>query len=254
MNTYLYRLCWNKTHLDISDEFINFDNTTNPHPNLREFYPIKNILTSHNFLSNDRIGFFSPNITNKLFYSISDINEMIHSSNDNFISLSPFFDEITLYDNPIIQGEQYHPGLKVLTSFFLSETDININIDNWIAGSSRSIYCNYFVATFDFWTLWLKYANIIFSNYKFAENTFYAGGRSLSYSVFLCERLVSILFESYCINAKYILDPSKTFFQNSVYYNMINQLSTIDAIKCHFSQNKNYIYKDALNYMKSTIL
>ena len=160
---FIYQIFYDDlTRSKLSKGFIPLDNTQNLRPDRAEYWPIRNVLLNQNFNSEDYIGFLSSKFYEKTWCSSEFVFDTIAGKKHDFYSISPYFDQMALYSNSFEQGESYHPGIKNLTNAFLRQIGIDYDVSNFVSDVSTCIYCNYFVAKFEFWEKWLVYAEQLF--------------------------------------------------------------------------------------------
>ena len=160
---FIYQIFYDDlTKSKLDKGFIPLDNTENLRPDWAEYWPIRNVLLNQNFNSNDYIGFLSSKFYEKTWCSSEVVLDTIAGRKHDFYSISPYFDQMALYLNSFEQGESYHPGIKNLTNAFLRQIGIDHDVSNFVSDVSTCIYCNYFVAKYEFWKIWLEYAEQLF--------------------------------------------------------------------------------------------
>ncbi|RLS25588.1 MAG: hypothetical protein DWH70_04865, partial [Planctomycetota bacterium] len=232
--------------------FIPLDNTENLRPDWAEYWPIRNVLLNQNFNSNDYIGFLSSKFYEKTWCSSEVVLDTIASRKHDFYSISPYFDQMALYLNSFEQGESYHPGIKNLTNAFLRQIGIDYDVSNFVSDVSTCIYCNYFVAKYEFWKIWLEYAEQLFQIVEnkesdlgrlFTNFTEYREKNDIFHmKVFLLERLVSLVLKFQNLSAFHILDVRKAPFDLHNVSNFLGDLLTCDALKGQYLKTNSLCY------------
>jgi len=117
------------------------------------------------------------------------------------ITFSPFWDLGAFFINVVEQGEFFHPGLRQATQQWVQGAGLPLRLMDAIMHSGNTVFCNYFLATKEFWLQWLNWGESLFAmteqrvhDPQCALNggTLYGGG-SVARKVFVMERIVSLL-------------------------------------------------------------
>ncbi|MET4578983.1 hypothetical protein [Ottowia thiooxydans] len=249
----LFQIYYNEETLASLDQgFIPLDNSKSERPDFYEYWPIRQALLSQNFLDDEYIGFFSPRLKEKTNLTFDQMAEKINHARSEVISFSPCFEEIACYPNSFIQGDAVHPGLLKTAQRIFNRLGIKINLATLIQDQTRTIYSNYFVATYRFWKEWLQLSEQIF---EISENKNSILGRSLnskvkhrtssSYAmkVFIMERLVSILLELRNIDAEIGIDFNKIPTTWPEGDRLFFTLMDLDALKGHYIKTNLSVYQ-----------
>ena len=250
---FIYQIFYDDlTKSKLDKGFIPLDNTENLRPDWAEYWPIRNVLLNQSFNSNDYIGFLSSKFYEKTWCSSEVVLDTIASRKHEFYSISPYFDQMALYLNSFEQGESYHPGIKNLTNAFLRQIGIDYDVSNFVSDVSTCIYCNYFVAKYEFWKIWLEYAEKLF---HIAEDPHNNLGKlfanftehrekndTYQMKVFLLERLVSLVLKFQNIPAFHMLDVRKAPFSLHNVSNFLGDLLTCDALKGQYLKTNSLCY------------
>ncbi len=250
---FIYQIFYDDlTKSKLDKGFIPLDNTENLRPDWAEYWPIRNVLLNQNFNSNDYIGFLSSKFYEKTWCSSEVVLDTIASRKHDFYSISPYFDQMALYLNSFEQGESYHPGIKNLTNAFLRQIGIDYDVSNFVSDVSTCIYCNYFVAKYEFWKIWLEYAEQLFQIVEnkesdlgrlFTNFTEYREKNDIFHmKVFLLERLVSLVLKFQNLSAFHILDVRKAPFDLHNVSNFLGDLLTCDALKGQYLKTNSLCY------------
>ena len=250
---FIYQIFYDDlTRSKLSKGFIPLDNTQNLRPDWAEYWPIRNVLLNQNFNSEDYIGFLSSKFYEKTWCSSGFVFDTIAGKKHDFYSISPYFDQMALYSNSFEQGESYHPGIKNLTNAFLRQIGIDYDVSNFVSDVSTCIYCNYFVAKFEFWEKWLVYAEQLFQVVESKESdlgrlftnfTEYREKNNIFHmKVFLLERLVSLVLKFQNLHAVHILDVRKAPFDLHNVSSFLGDLLTCDALKGQYLKTNSLCY------------
>lgn len=250
---FIYQIFYDDlTRSKLDKGFTPLDNTQNLRPDWAEYWPIRNVLLNQNFEADDYIGFLSSRFYEKTWCSSEFVLETIAAKKHDFYSISPYFDQIALYSNSFEQGESYHPGIKNLTNAFLRQIGIDYDVSNFVSDVSTCIYCNYFVAKFEFWKKWLEYAEQLFLIVEdkdsdlgrlFSSFSEYRGKKDIFHmKVFLLERLVSLVLKFQNLHAFHILDVRKAPFDLHNVSSFLGDLLTCDALKGQYLKTNSLCY------------
>ena len=250
---FIYQIFYDDlTRSKLDKGFIPLDNTQNLRPDWAEYWPIRNVLLNQNFNSDDYIGFLSSKFYEKTWCSSEFVFDTIAGRKHDFYSISPYFDQMALYSNSFEQGESYHPGIKNLTNAFLRQIGIDYDVSNFVSDVSTCIYCNYFVAKFEFWEKWLVYAEQLFQVVEnkesdlgrlFTNFTEYREKNNIFHmKVFLLERLVSLVLKFQNLHAVHILDVRKAPFDLHNVSSFLGDLLTCDALKGQYLKTNSLCY------------
>lgn len=250
---YIYQIFYDKpseAKLDLG--FIPMNNSENSRPDWREYWPIRHYLLSQKIDSNAYYGFLSPKFGDKTLLTSADVNTFIDQQSADVISFSPYFDQISFFPNPFIQGEINHPGLLTISQQYFNHLNINIDIQHMICDQYSTIFSNFFVAKGKFWLRWLNYCEAIFklceeNKHPIAQqlNSFtkYRANEEVAMKVFLIERMVTIIikienFSSSCINN--LLLPYAGHFLIQHHKNLVH----CEALKQSYLKSGNPIFLD----------
>ena len=169
-----------------------------------------------------------------------------------------------LLDTPRIRGRtRYHPGIKNLTNAFLRQIGIDYDVSNFVSDVSTCIYCNYFVAKFEFWKKWLEYAEQLFQIVEnkesdlgrlFTNFTEYREKNDIFHmKVFLLERLVSLVLKFQNLHAFHILDVRKAPFDLHNVSNFLGDLLTCDALKGQYLKTNSLCYLQEFDKVRNKV-
>jgi hypothetical protein len=213
--SYLYQIFYNEETMGMVDEgFIPMNNMANLRPDWREYWSIRHYLLSQKIDLDAYYGFFSPKFCEKTNLKSEDVQEFLKNQTADVVSFSPYFDQISFFPNPFIQGEINHPGLMSSSQRFFDLANISIDVKNLVADQRSVVFCNFFVAKGNFWLTWLAYCEKLFSLCEDNSSQLakelnslvkYKPNEDVAMKVFLIERMVTVILnvESYssaCIN------------------------------------------------------
>ena len=187
-----------ETRAQLDPGFIPLDNSENPRPDWREYWPIRRYLLEQRIAEGEYYGFLSPIFKSKTQLSAATVREFLDAQGGepDVVLFSPFFDQIAFFLNPWEQGVCVHPDARLAFQSSLELIAPGVAIDDLVCSSQESVYCNYFIAKGAFWKRWLEACERIF---ECAEQAATALGRALNASIDLCvNRDSSDLFESVC--------------------------------------------------------
>ncbi|MBH1963190.1 MAG: hypothetical protein I8H77_02580 [Comamonadaceae bacterium] len=237
---------------NLDQGFIPLDNTQPERPDLYEYWPIRKALLTKNFSDDEYIGFFSPRLKEKTNLTFDRMADKINQTRSGVISFSPCFEEIACYPNSFIQGDAVHPGLLKTAQRIFHDLELGIDLHTLIQDQTRTIYSNYFVATYSFWKEWLQLSEKIF---KISEDKNSILGSSLNHmvkhrtgasyamKVFIIERLVSILLEMKGMDAEIGIDFNKIPTTWPDGEKIFFTLMDLDALKGHHIKTKLSVYQ-----------
>lgn len=248
----LFQIYYNDETLASLDQgFIPLDNTRPERPDLFEYWPIRKALLTEKFLDSEYIGFFSPRLKEKTNLTFALIAEKVNQTQSEVVSFSPCFEEIACYPNSFIQGEAVHPGLLETSQKIFDEVGVSIDLSKLLQDQTRTIYSNYFVATYRFWKEWLQFSENILaiaedknSAHESILNSSvkHRAGASYGMKVFIMERLVSILLELKDMDAEVGIDFNKIPTTWPLGEKIFFTLMDLDALKGHHIKTKLPVY------------
>jgi hypothetical protein len=194
----------------IEKGFKPFDNTKNPKPEWREYYVFREAYQK-GLMQDDLTGFLSWKFSAKTYISGDQfINFINDKPGADVYLINPFQEEADLYLNCWIQGERYHPGILALAQELFDKIGHKLSLTNLVMPSEKTLYCNFFVATQNFWNRYIEFCDPFYQLIQSdLENPFFNKSADklidADYRVFIFERLFSsflilnpdIHFESY---------------------------------------------------------
>lgn len=180
---------------------IPFDNTSNPHPELRE-YDVWTRNHREAQEASDYYGYVSWKVVEKLGLSAEQMIEHINKNPGAEIYLfNPCIANEALFANPWQQGDIHHPNISDIANNFLQKLGHkDYNVRDYLLDRSRVVYANYFVASKEFWDDFLVWIGHLFQfseqDADFSDQVFgfgksnYAHDKTLPNFIFLVERLL----------------------------------------------------------------
>lgn len=82
--------------------FIPLDNLSNPRPDWREYWPIRNYQLGENLVEGDFYGFFSPRFGSKTILSAQEVKDFnLANTCADVVGFSPYFDQMPFFLNPL---------------------------------------------------------------------------------------------------------------------------------------------------------
>lgn len=195
-----YNLCDSRLHKlrNINPKF----------PQLYEFSPIYEYLSSISIDFNAYYGFLSPRFYSKTLVDIGDLLQIIErndTSYDVYLCTSGW-DQICYFMNSFEQGEYFHPGLISATNDFIEFAGLNISLDAMIGTLTNTVNSNYIVASGMYWNRWLGLAEKFVQFYQDVNNNYSSIRATTRYrnnpemAVFLQERLHQFLLWNFQYN------------------------------------------------------
>ena len=213
--------------------FIALDNSDNPRPDWREYWPIRQFLLNNTLNEDELYGFLSPLFYGKTMLDAGTVQQFIdtHPGYDVY-GFSPFLQDSACYLNIIEHGNSYHPGMWQLTDALLRSIGAEIDFQHLVMDLNTTIFCNYFVAKPAFWAKWFALTEHLF---EITEDSNNALGReinsmtsykqaTLNMKVFIIERIASLILSqdnsvriaSYDIEQMPWSDPAYRPYQNQM--------------------------------------
>jgi hypothetical protein len=158
----LYQIFYdNASKATLERGYIPLDNTRNERPDWYELWPIRNFLLNNRLDPDAWYGFFSPRFNEKTGIEYRHFREQAD------VTLFPRrWDHIAYFRNVFTAGELAHPGLIEMTSEFLSQKNVAIDITGLVNHSGNAVYSNNVVAKPNYWLPWL---NLVEKFYDYVE-------------------------------------------------------------------------------------
>jgi len=265
MNTRIYQICYSTETLgNVPEGFLTLDNLANERPDWREYWPIRQFLLSNQLSDNTLYGFFSPKFCEKTSLTNEKINQFIakNYTGQSAVSFSPFWDLMGIFKNIFEQGDFFHPGLLETSQSFSTHHLAGINLIDSITHSQNTIFCNYFLATKDFWLQWLNLGELLFRTAEINNNslgeklnaTTNYGAQQLPMKVFVQERLATMFLlanKNFDLLAysPFEMGPSTTPFNQFFHESVIN-----DALKIAYTETGHVSYLNEFSSIREKII
>lgn len=258
INMYIYQIYYNnETFEKLDKDFIPLDNSNNENKDWYEFDVILNFLMKNKLKKNTWYGFLSPEFFNKT--NLTGYELKFHLSNSissNVCLATSCYDQIAIYQNCFLQGENKHPGLISATEYLLKKYKLNLQIRNLVGHSSNTVYSNYLIAKKEYWNEWLKLANFFVKLRKKDENFHnlicskgnYKNTR-VNLGVFIQERFPTIILSSNKFNVTTLLSSDYQFCNKLIPLDFRSKglVQSCDYFKVKYSKTGN---KNLINMLK----
>lgn len=251
----LFQIFYNEaTRASLDPDFTPLDNSDSERPDLFEYWPIRHALKTRSFRDDERLGFFSPRFMEKTAMTGRQVRERLAQCNGEIVSFSPAFEQIACHPNSFVQGEMAHPGFLALAQDTVRALGINIDLSQLIQDQTRTIYSNYFVATYRFWRDWLTLTERVLAiaedtssplGIRLNARTHHRGLVSYPMKIFLLERMVSLLLELNSTDAEIGIDFGRAPLTWQGAERLINILLALDAMKGQFLKTHSPVYIQA---------
>jgi len=263
MKINLYKIYYNEaTQIKIENPFIPLynDDTSGWY----ELMPILNYLNQNTLNDDQWYGFFSTKFEMKTGYTANILNELMvkaEKNKSNVILISPAWDQICYFQNPIEQAEYWHEGIKGIFNEFIKYSDLNFEYEKWATTLNNTVFSNFIVAKKSFWHDWKALANslIIFSKFdkKLDERTSYGSPNYLvKRKAFIQERIANFILSNnfYSITTpeyefEYSIDTS--IFQDTLMNRKL--LITCNELKNSYLKTRNSEYLKIFNEIRNEI-
>jgi len=234
----IFQICYSpETLADIPAGFGALNNLANPRPDWREYWPIRQYLLNNTLDENTLYGFFSPKFVHKTGLDMAAIRHFVDNvyQGEDVVFFSPFWDLSSLFLNVFEQGDFFHDGLLDASRQFVKAIGWDERCVDAVMHSRNTVFCNYFLATRQFWMQWLELGERLFAAAESNEappalagvlnSTTRYGAERVPRKVFVMERLASLLLAvgpqwRTCPYDTFSLNPSDTplnqFFHQAV--------------------------------------
>lgn len=192
------------SHQALDPAFIPLDNTANPRPDWREYWPIRQQLLAEPLADEEALyGFFSWKFGAKTGLSGAQAIAFAAASERDVVLFSPFVEQASFFLNIFEHGEANHPGLMAATQAFVDAAGLSIDLARSVADHSRTVFSNFFVAKPRFWREWLRLGEQLFAACETpghpvgrllaTQTKYHAAVGEVEMKVFVVERLASLL-------------------------------------------------------------
>ncbi|CCG09771.1 FkbM family methyltransferase [Pararhodospirillum photometricum] len=197
----LYQIAYAKETV-IEPGYARLDNTDNPRPDWREYWPIRRFLLEETLDEMTFYGFFSPKFGTKTLLSHDQVVAFIdaQAAQADVILFSPQPDMGAMFLNVFEQAEVFDPGLMEAYQSFLNQRGVDVPLSSLVMDARHVVFSNFFVARPAFWREWLAFNEALFAVCEGPETplrtalcqpTTYPG--EVERKVFLQERTASLL-------------------------------------------------------------
>lgn len=196
-----------ETYQSATPPFEVLDHRTNPRPDWREYWPMREYLLGHTLNENEFIGFFSPRFHEKTGLSAEQTMTFMSSVDPSVdvVTFSPQPDMGAFFINVFEQNDTFDPGFLATAQRFVNELGeplgIKYDLMQLLMDSREVVFSNYFVAKPAFWRRWLQVCEVLFNlceseqcsqlQLELTQTTSYPG--QVPRKVFLMERIASLL-------------------------------------------------------------
>ncbi len=176
-----------------------YDNCSNPHPELREFYVFNTAFKQADYQQHNISGFFSWKFQQKTGVSGNKFVSFV-TSNPGYdvYFINPMVHDLQ-YKNVWTQAEKYHPGIIALTEKILAVVGYDVKLSELKMGFKTTLYCNFWAGAGKFWQQYLPFLQQCYDtiNTKLSDSDrellFTRADKNIdaSYFPFIFERLFS---------------------------------------------------------------
>lgn len=260
---HIYQIFYSdRTRAELDPGFLPLDNQDNDRPDWREYWPIRHFLLNNTLEPEAHYGFFSPKFRFKTNLDAAVVHDFVqrHGANYDFISFSPFFDQMALPLNIVEQTIAAHPQSLEAFQQCAALVAPGFRTEASAMTSLNTVFCNYFVAKPRFWAEWLRNCEMIFQIAE-GDQTALAGelNRLASYGtqtaptkVFVIERVASLLLWSQPQWKVVSYDPMLLPLSTSQAAGP--ELAVLDALKIAYSVSSRAQYLAVFSHLRQTCL
>ncbi len=260
----IFQIFYNEeTKSSLDSGFLPLDNATNPRPDWREYWPIRNFLKSNTLDDDGLYGFFSPKFRSKTGLSANDCISFINSQSKSVdvFSFSPFYDLGAFFQNSFFQAISQHNNTRDPIENALKLINPSLEISEIVMHSNNNIFCNFFVAKPKFWKIWLENCELLWAECEsnispLAKklNAFAEGHDSPApIKTFVIERMASLLLATNKTWNVAAYDPFKLPFSNARISHEKSALIQMDALKIAYSNQIRPEYLNLFKYIAEVI-
>jgi len=190
----------------LDPEFVPYDNTKNPRPELREWYIWDQMYTQ--VRHQDAWGFVSHKFTEKTGITGKQFMDHIAANPDADVwFVNPCVLNESVFANSWEQGDLHHPGISEIGNTFLRKLGWDDpDVKSLVLDRSVTMFANYVVGTRKFWDEFMEFSRKLFTEAdtdpEFKHSVFGAGvsnyipDPSLPMFTFLIERLIPTFLDS----------------------------------------------------------
>jgi hypothetical protein len=263
MGVHIYQIVYSAESRSICDPgFQQLDNLSNERPDWREYWPIRNYLSSHELDESSYYGFLSPRFREKTGLSSESVCKFIEegeTTREVFL-FSPYFDQLAFFRNIFLQGEAHHPGLARLSTEFFERAGLPCDLSSMVSCSKNSVFSNYIVARPSFWRAWFEITEALF---RMAEDPsdplcsklnagadYHVGAQS---KLFLLERIASYVLQRYQLGRIKAYPLHESFSPNDLSSRFFVELVIMDSLKFCYLESGKALYLEIYERMRVNI-
>ena len=265
-NVHIFQIYYDEaTKASLDPGFLPLDNSDNPRPDWREYWPIRNFLLKTDLEEQRFYGFFSPKFRDKTSLEAQHCYTFIakNSKDTDVFLFSPsiFADQMAFYQNVFLQNIRQDPKNSAHIVNALKVLDPRVDIHQLVNHSGNTVFSNYFVARPRFWRVWLEKCELIF---KEAEENISEVGKGLnsvtSYpspaqvKVFIIERIAPLILASDPSWKVKIRKPPSFNNSDSMICASLEELDLMDALKIAFTASLNPAFFNLFRRMQYDLL
>ena len=187
----------------VDPRFIPLDNMANARPDWREYWPMRNFLTTQALDEDAYYGFFSPKFHAKTGLGGAAVLDFIEATDADVYVFSPYVEQASFFLNVFEHGEANHPGMLPAMQQFVTEIGLAVDLRTFVCVYANSVFSNYFVAKAAFWREWLVLGERLFALAESGQGPlaqllnapakYHQQVGAVGLKVFIMERLVSLL-------------------------------------------------------------
>ena len=162
---HLYTIAYSgETLSKASDGYLVLDNSDNPRPDWREYWPIRRFLIDQALDTDAFYGFFSPRFGEKTGLSHRSVCSFVeHAPHSvDVVTFSPQPDIGAFFSNVFVGGEMADPGFLATGQMLADRVGLSLDILNLVTDSTRTVFSNFVVARTSYWLEWLRICEVVF--------------------------------------------------------------------------------------------
>jgi hypothetical protein len=255
MTAHIHQIFYSRaTQTQLDAGFTGLDNTANPRPDWREYWPIRQFLARESLVESDLYGFFSPRFRTKTGLSAEAVHRFIdaQSPDVDVVLFCPYFDQSACFLNIFEQGAYCHRGFLQVVKQAVARIAPGVSVDDLITDSRNTVFCNFFVAKPRFWRRWLEKCEVLFdiaergadpfAQQLNADTTYYP--QVAPAKVFLIERVASLMLvtEPWRVSS---YQSNRMPLGIELFTSLRRELLQLDALKIAFTVNADLQYRAA---------
>jgi SAM-dependent methyltransferase len=261
----LYTIAYSEATLRTAGEgYLILDNSGNPRPDWREYWPIRRFLLDQALDPEAFYGFFSPRFAEKTGLCHRDVCRFVESASPtvDVVTFSPQPDIGAFFPNVFVGGEMADPGFLAAGQMLVDRAGLGIDVAALVADSTRTVFSNFVVARPSYWREWLRICEVVFEacetgpfDSKFSQallkRTSY--GEGVARKVFIVEGVASLILSQR--DASTILAYSPFGFAWSTQLGKFKEEAVIcDALKFAIRTTGFAEYRSAFDSIQKKVL